>query len=132
MAQTQTPQEKADAALVKFWPFVIEKQDAYLAAHGKYYQGIITPTTVPPLGADRPVDKTKKPHDQNENWNDVFGVMIPDTLPCSVEIHAYQSLAGHSFTLYGWITDTQGTWIRAQGQGPESTTFAWTLRAPSE
>lgn len=43
---------KADAKLVTFWQFLVPKQDAYFAKHGKYFQLLVTPSNAVIDGLD--------------------------------------------------------------------------------
>lgn len=128
MAQAQTPQEKADIALNKMWPGIVLRMDEFLSENGRYYQGIQTPIVIPANGVEGPVDKNVKPTDQQEDWNvfDLHG-NIPDTLPCAIEIFIHDGPLGRGYTFFGSVTDQQGDWIRAQGNGPYSQTFPWML-----
>ena len=99
-------------------------QNAYAASHGgRYFQGILTPSTPPDDGALTNPDLTKKPTDQIERWIDVFtgGNALPNNnWAISVSIDVYNSPQG-----WGWVVNlvyTKGgeTWARSFNTGPET------------
>lgn len=111
------------------WPGIQTRMAEFLAANARYFQGIRTPIVIPINGADSPIDKSVHPTNQIEDWSafDLHG-NLPSTLPCSIELHIHNGPLGLGYTFFGWVTDLAGTWMRAQGSGPGSTTFAWTLQ----
>ena len=71
----QELRDKADAKLVQFWQLLTQKQDAYFAKHGKYFQLLVSPETAVVDGADSTFT-VRKPGDEkfavdvNFPWTD--------------------------------------------------------------
>lgn len=119
------------------WQNLVDRQEAFLLAHGKYFQGkwthaaIVTQTdaltgdTIPTALADHP-------HDQVQDWRNFTGNIF-DALPfpCRLRIDVYQGPQG-----WGWVACLQviyngNTYERSRSVGPDaSRTSAWALVAP--
>lgn len=67
MTQEQT---KIHNALLAVWTTLVALQDHYFAQHNRYFQGIITHTTLPNGNAKRDGDFAKKPTDQVDDWTE--------------------------------------------------------------
>ena len=82
MASLAQIRNKANTKLAEFWPTLVEKQQAYLAKHGRYFQLLVTNTSVD--GAD--VDFVRRLPLYEENGADIdtgfFG-----QLPFVLEVH---------------------------------------------
>lgn len=102
----------------------IAVQEAYAASHGgRYFQGILTPTTPPDDGAVVNPDQTKKPTDQVERWLDVFtgANALPATnWPVSVSIDVYDGPDGKGWVVNVIYTKGGETWSRSFNTGPET------------
>lgn len=105
-------------------------QPAYLAAHGHYWQGILTPIVLPADGVELAADYTVKPTDQAEDWT-VLSVR-PLTLPMSVECHVHKGPLGDGYTVYDHVVEAAVHWVKAIGAGPHSATFDWTELKPDK
>lgn len=66
----------------------------------KYAQCILTPASIPEDGIKSAPNKTVKPTDQAENWNDV-GVTLPVTMDCSVAVDVYKNSQGWGYVIRG-------------------------------
>lgn len=116
---TPTLQATCDAALTTLQTAVDAYQPSYYAAHGRYWQGLMTPATVPADGALVAPDLTLKPEGQAEDWS---GVSIAATLPFSVQVDRYDGPRGTGYQILVRVLDSGQLAVRSIGIGPES---AW-------
>lgn len=116
---TPTAQDNADTFLNDFLAHIAARQDAYSAIHGKYFQGISTHSVVPADGFETAPDLSVKPTDQAEDWDDI-GFILPDTLPCAVEIHTYDGPLGKGYDVILTVEVNGQKWQRAKSTGPEA------------
>ena len=114
---------KVNTALANLAAKVQAKQDAYFLAHGRYWQGILTPAVIPVDGTDTKPNLKLKPTDQVEDWTTLG---LPATIPVSVEVHTHNGPQGHGYTAYVHAVVSGVHYVRAQGVGAHSTTFGWT------
>lgn len=104
------------------------KQDAYLLANGRYWQGIVTTDRL--LVPNNPNDATdvvlevlpdidRKPTDQAESWR-TSGINLGTTLPMAIEVHVYNGPQGHGYVgiVYARWDDT--IYTRKHNSGPET------------
>ena len=103
-----------------FAAIIVPKQNAYFATHGRYWQGVIMPTTLPVEGADTDPDGSVKPTDQAESWADFFGVDLPAKFPCRLRIDAYNGPEGQGYTVTALVSSNSNTWCRIWNVGPQS------------
>ena len=84
--------DKADAKLVQFWQLLTQKQDAYFAKHGKYFQLLVSPETAVVDGADSTFT-VRKPSDERF----VVDVDFPwtDKVPFTIKVDE-------------WVGETKG------------------------
>ena len=102
---------------------LVAKQEAYAANHGgRYWQGIITPGTIPDDGASVAADYTRKPTDQANRWADVFSGAdaLPASIPAQIRVDVYDGPLGK-----GWVLTVSGTksgnlYTKAWNVGPET------------
>lgn len=97
---------------------IAAKQTAYFTANGEYWQGILTPTTIPKDGIQGSIDKTKKATDHN-SWGD-FGVTVPATSECSIAIAAYSGPSGKGYLVEGVVEETKIKYSRCLNVGPDT------------
>jgi len=94
-------------------------QTAYLASNSKYWQGILF-SAVPADGGVATPDKSKKPTDQSESWND-FGVIIPASPKCAMAVDVYDGPDGKGYVIRGHIKIAGQEWYRVRhAVGPET------------
>jgi hypothetical protein len=118
MTEAETKQKVMDF-LTTLWTHVQNRQAVYFANKGKYCQGLELFTVYPADGSDVAPDRlATKPTDQQERWGDVF--TVPATMPCSVRLDVYQSLAGWGFVLTATVQAGLKTFRRSQNSGPET------------
>jgi hypothetical protein len=117
------------AAIDSYWattlaPKVASVQATYAASHsGRFWQGIITPTTPPDDGALVNPDLGKKPTDQPEDWDDVFtgpNALPTTNWPNSLRIDVYNGPSGQGYVVVGVYTKGGETWGRSINIGPET------------
>jgi hypothetical protein len=133
MATLKQIQNASESFWATHGPTVISRQNAYLAAHGHYWQGIESHGTLPDDGVSKAPDLTKKPTDQLDRWLDFFsGYSLPATWPISVRIDVYDGPQGKGWVVVLRFTKNGQTWQRSWNFGPE--TFreqAWTDVTPA-
>jgi hypothetical protein len=103
---------------------IASRQNAYLAAHGRYWQGILTPVAVPVEAADTVPDLTLRPTDQMERWSDFLSGLTVTTIPCSIRIDVYDGPLGQGYTVTVEVVSESSVWIRTYHVGPED----WRVR----
>ena len=123
-----------DARLATLWTNqVLPRQAAYFAAHGRYWQGIVTTDrinlpntlTADAAAAEMVPDKTRKPTDQNENWTDA-GLPLEATIPMGLCIDVYDGPLGMGYVGVVVAKHNGTIYSRAQNFGPETwRTLPW-------
>lgn len=97
-------------------------QEVYRATYGTYWQGIVTPGTVPDNGATVAGDYTRKPTDHAERWSDFFtgGHALPPNIPAQIQIDVYGGPLGQGWTIT--VRGTKGGVLlqRSWAVGPET------------
>ena len=84
-------------------PAFRDTQDAWLAAHGQYFQGLGASTIIPANGADAPTDNlASHPTDQSEDWNAFLAsatvpIVVPPAMPAQLIFNVYEGPVG-----WGW------------------------------
>ena len=82
MATLIQVRDKADAKLVQFWQLLTEKQDAYFAKHGKYFQLLVT--------GGRDVESTEFDFEKRVPSDEKFAVDVDlpwtDRLPFEIQV----------------------------------------------
>jgi hypothetical protein len=111
---------KVDDFLTNLWTTIKAREATYLAANGKYWQGLVTHSVTPAEGADvvPNLTATSKPTDIAEKWTDVF--TVPATMPCSVKVDTYSGPKGIGYVGTVRVSILGQTWERSQQFGPES------------
>ena len=79
-------------------------QDAYFAAHGRYFQGVLTHTSIPAhtvavQNDAAPDNMAGHPTDQAETWNDFLPGIAGQSMPAALETHVYDGPDGPGWTL---------------------------------
>ncbi|MDA2916756.1 hypothetical protein MYX64_07970 [Nitrospinae bacterium AH_259_B05_G02_I21] len=125
LAQT-TPRDKADAMWANLASHVADRQAAYLATNGRYFQGIRTHSPTPADGAVGAPDPSRKPTDQVEDWTGA-GFTLPASMPAALAVHVYDGPAGKGYTAIFEVVVAGKRWRRAESFGPEAAwrTHAW-------
>lgn len=90
MATLQQIKNKADAVLVQFWQALQQKQDAYFAKHGKYFQLLVTNDVVD--GVDTTFE-VRKPNDELHPIDVDFEFNLP--IPFQIAVNE-------------WVGETRG------------------------
>lgn len=119
MALTQAIRDKVESWRDLLAPKIVSRQNAYFAAHGRYWQGILTPSGIPADAADTAPESSVHPSDQLETWLDFLGVDLPSTFPCSLRIDAYNGPLGHGYTVTAYVGSQGEPWTRTWEVGPE-------------
>jgi hypothetical protein len=108
-------------------PVLVRRQNHYFSQHGKYWQGILTPSTPPDDGASVVADYTRKPTDQSESWADRFSGAdsLPATLKAQIRVDTYDGPSGKGWTVTLRITKSGKTYARTWNFGPEDRDTSW-------
>lgn len=101
---------------------IVAKQNAYLAAHGTYWQGIVTPSEIPDDGATVVQDYTRRPTDHVHRWIDVFAGVdaLPDNIPAQIQVDVYGGPLGQGWTLTVRATKNGNLYWKTWAVGPET------------
>ena len=90
-----TTQAAIDIAMSTLLSNIDSAQAAYYAAHGKYWQGLISHLTVPDSGVSIEANNlSATPTDQDVTWDAFMGANKPGTIPASVTVDVYQTPTG--------------------------------------
>jgi len=88
-------QDAIDTAVADLITAINAAQVTYLAANGKYWQGLLSHSVIPADGNSVAADQlTQQPSDQSEDWNDFLGEDAPGTLPAAIYVHTYKKPTG--------------------------------------
>lgn len=121
---TQT-QARANSFINNALPTVIERQDAYLALHGRYWQGLLT-HDVPPSHTNAADNDSKpnrfnnKPTDQVETWSDIFPEWSDLNFPASVAFEPYDGPQGKGWVAQIFMIFNSILYIKTINHGPET------------
>lgn len=128
----QQIQQKVDNWLTPARLSIFQQKEAdFLAAWGKYFQGIETPAAYPVDGADMDPDLTLHPTDQPQDWTNFLGSYNIGKVPASLDITFHDGPSGRGFTLGLRYQNVQNeVWGRSVGSGPYGVTAAWTRLIP--
>ena len=112
--------------LAILWPKVQAKQDAHFAAHGSYWQGLISHGTIPADGVESlPTIGAKAPTDQPDPWPAQW---LNDSYPMAVKFDVYNGPLGRGYvaTLYVMVVGRLFSRAVHGGDGQETwRTHAW-------
>lgn len=85
---------KADAKLADIWPKLVQKQNAYYAKNGKYFQLLVSPVLQPDDGTDSPFT-ARYPSD--EKFIKDVDVAWAETVPFQIEVDEWVGPDGAGF-----------------------------------
>lgn len=94
------------------------KQANYLAAQGRYWQGLFTPILVPADELELPVDPTRKATD-HPSWA-AAAIALPVTAPCQLWCDSYDGPQGVGYVLGVRVVWQGRTYERRRNVGPET------------
>lgn len=104
------------------------RQEAYIAAHGRYFQGIRTHAVLPKgeIDEETPPNSRVKPTDQAEDWDDV-GILLPAKMPFALAIDVYDGPRGVGWSIRVEIEHLGRAFARQIGFGPDAAgyTYSW-------
>ena len=108
---------KVNNALADIASRIETREVTYFTNHGRYWQGILTPSTVPIDGTDTPPNLTLHPTDQAETWAD-FAANLTATIPFSIFVFVHNGPDGQGFTMGAIVQLNNGeVWYRTRGSG---------------
>lgn len=113
-----------DTWLANRWNAIQNAQANYVAAHGRYFQGLFTHSVRPTDGAETAPDRlADKPTDQAHRWADFIN--LPATMPTRIRIDVYSGPIGAGYVATVDIRVNGTNWRRSAQVGPET----WRTRA---
>ena len=117
--------DKADAWLTPRWTIMVDRQETYRAAHGRYWQGLIFHTVIPEATTTKwgdliPDRLTVKPSDQAENWLDFLPELEGIAVAAALWVDVYDGPQGHGFVANLAARYNGTLYHRAQNRGPET------------
>lgn len=115
---------KADQILIDLVAALVPVQADYLAAHGRYWQGVRSHPVTPSDGEKTAPDRTRRPTDQAESWEDA-AVPLPASMEIATAVDVYDGPGGHGYVVVGEIAIAGRRWRRAIGVGPEARSHDW-------
>lgn len=112
---------KIDGRLGLMLTHLEARQDAYFTAHGRYFQGIKTHTVLPKgeIDEETPPDRTRKPTDQAEDWDDA-GIILPATMPMALAVDTYDGPRGKGWSARVEVEHQGREFARRVGFGPDA------------
>jgi len=116
-------EKKANEQLEEFSLSVQTIQPGYLQAHGVNFQGIIS-SAVPEDGQEIQTDKSRKPTDQAQDYDDV-GVRFPLKSILAFGCDVYGMGENQGYIVFGEIRVAQRLWRRQIDYGPSGRTHGW-------
>ena len=116
-------EKKANEQLDEFSLSVQTIQPGYLQAHGVNFQGIIS-SAVPDDGQEIQPDKSRKPTDQAQDYDDV-GVRFPLKSIMAFGCDVYVGPLGDGYIVFGEIEVAGKLWRRQIDYGPSDRSFDW-------
>ena len=121
-----------DVLLADYWPTIQQRQAAYYAENGSYFQGLPTHTTPPVDGAQvQPDNIATTPGDQPVPWP--AEDFPADGLPCSVRLDVYSGNGIAGYTLTAEVVISGELWQRAIDSGADdSRAYGWRVATPPD
>jgi hypothetical protein len=117
VATQQEITDAVDAGIAAVWSEIESKQEAYLVANGRYFQGLCTHSTLPADGNPAPADQlSDHPDYQAESWLDVG---YDDAAPlAALAIDQYDGDDGPGYVCRFSLTIDGVLWQRSINVGP--------------
>jgi hypothetical protein len=115
----------ADDFLAAWLSTLAARQNAYLASHGRYWQGLLTHAAAPAHAANRddsaaPDRMASRPHYQTEDWLAVLPEWAGLLLPAAVRVDQYVSPVGPGWVLTLELVHGRDRYARSVNVGPEA------------
>jgi hypothetical protein len=115
---------KVDNWLAPRWQVVQDRQAAYFAANGRYWQGLRTHTFdleyTSTVDAEAQADALDSaPTDQIENWLAVFPEFGVTPIPAVLIVDVYDGPLGHGYVAQLWVKFNGNIYTRSAQVGPE-------------
>lgn len=132
--------DRVDAWLVGIWPTIRNRQIAYHATHGRYWQGILTHASQPDHNTgsfqDSEPDDDRlsfKIRGQNESWKDILPEITATPIPTAIFIDVYDGPSGQGFVATVIVKFRGELYKRRQNYGPEDRfTHDWRKKQDDE
>ena len=121
---------KAQKAMVDGWvggrlAAFRDKQDAWLAARGEYFQGLATHSAAPADGAQVAPDRLgARPTDRPHDWTTFLGapppIVLPPAMPAALTFNVYEGSLGWGWELVAEFVYEGKTYRKVWNTGLES------------
>lgn len=110
--------QAVDNRLANLWNAIQAKEAAYLAANGRYWQGLRTHSVAPADGATATPDVgTRTPTDQPDPWP----AAVRNTgMEMALRIDTYDGPLGQGYQATVWVAIQGEVWGRTAQVGPET------------
>jgi len=89
-------------------------QAKFVAANGRYSQGVLTHATVPGDRALLAPSKSRKPTDQDEDWTAGLGENLAATLPCALAVDVYHGPDGQGYGIRALVMSAGKLYARVE------------------
>lgn len=106
-------------------PKFIRRQERYFANHGYYWQGVLTPATIPDDGVLVAANYSVRPTDHPERWSDIFinddiDDRLPASIPMQISVDVYGGPRGQGWSFTVYATKAGTLYWRTWHVGPET------------
>lgn len=128
--------DRADNWLAARWATVRDREIAYQAAHGHYWQGLVTHTDFPAHATAAYADSigdllARHPTDQTDDWLTLLPEINNLAIPAALVMDVYDGPSGQGFVATVWCKYNGTIYTRSQNYGPETwRTVAWHVYTP--
>ena len=118
MATPAQIRQAVDDRLAALWTAIQNKEAAYYAANGKYWQGLRTMSAIPADGATALPDiGTATPTDQPDSWPLALRQVA---MEMALRIDTYAGAQGNGYVATVFVSINGTVWRRAAQVGPET------------
>lgn len=130
--------DRVDTWLANHWPNFVARQENFRANRGRYWQGLLTHTSIPNHlsggAADAVADRLSvHPTDQFEDWKTAFPEWDGVPIPAAVKVDTYGGPQGQGWCATIYVRFNGTLYSRAQNVGPESyRTYGWRVEQAPE
>ena len=110
---------------------LVSKQNAYFVANGKYWQGLLSFSSIPnrtaSTVADAPADRLAlHPTDQASSWTNFVPTWSGELFAAAAQVDTYDGPIGKGWSLTVWVRYEGVTYQRKKCFGPDvSDDFDW-------
>ncbi len=120
--------DRVNTKLAALWPVLVARQDDYLAAHGRYWQGLLTHGILPiddddPLPDQLARTPKEQPGVHVQDWRAMLPELDGKPLPMALQVHTYGAPDGDGWWAEAHILYQGIHRRRMKGAGPLAARF---------